>query len=577
MYAAQRDWSVVSDEIRARIVWRGEQVCRGEYEAYGAQWRRLPTNSSEWRTHPVTGAVLTNGPWWTVPHLAHGTDIKDVWEPSRFGWVYDLARAYAVSGDQVFVDAFDRHFRQWMHASPPFAGPQWACGQETAIRALAILHAEAILVPATTDVDVPELVRTVLVWSGERIADAIEYGLSQRNNHGLSEAAGLIHLGLRFKGELAVAERWVRKGKQHLADQIRDQFAEDGWYAQHSFTYLRLALDQVALAQRRLVRAEDSLPSDCLQRLKASVDLLSSMVCEHTGVAPNHGANDGARVIQYSSAPVRDFRPVLTLAASILDCPLPGDVPADQESEAWLGTRVRHTTPRTDGVITGPSGWAVARMASASVFLRAGTPRHRPSHLDALQVDVRIGATEVIADAGTYAYNAPRPWNNGLVSAMVHNGPVVNDVEPGIRGPRFLWYTFPSATILETTVRRDSVCVVAEVRDAVSEASMIRRTVRVERDAVYVEDRPLNARVTSVQVTWLLHPGARARASVDVDVEDPRIGRDDFTLEHVDATADHLIGWFSPTYGSRQASRAVRCRVTNVTEETRVRTRIGMK
>src|SRR5690606_12750686 len=101
-------------------------------------------------------------------------------------------------------------FETFVEACPPFGGVQWACGQETAIRAIALLWAEGAFIGApSTSLERLRVLRTVLAWSGERIADAIGYALSQRNNHGISEAAGLIAIGARLRGADARADRWI--------------------------------------------------------------------------------------------------------------------------------------------------------------------------------------------------------------------------------------------------------------------------------------------------------------------------------------------------------------------------------
>src|SRR5690606_17874546 len=125
-----------------------------------------------------------------------GGDIKDLWEPARFGWVYDLVRGYRITGEARYADAFRDRLHDWAASSPPFLGPHWACGQETAIRAVALLYAESNLPLAGSGA----LLRDLLHSSGERIADGLDYALSQHNNHGISEATGLIALGCRFRG-----------------------------------------------------------------------------------------------------------------------------------------------------------------------------------------------------------------------------------------------------------------------------------------------------------------------------------------------------------------------------------------
>lgn len=534
---------------RERSLRRAQLVLEGRYEAFGHEWRRLPREDRAWRIHAASGYEFPMVPWWRVALLPRGADVKDVWEPARFAWVYDLLRADALEPDPRYARAFHEILAHWAAANPPFIGPHWACGQEVGIRALALLHAEERFAPPADVEGADSRVVTVLGWSAERIADAIGYGLSQRNNHGISESAALVHLGLRLRSQHRDADRWLRRGVRLLEEQISDQFSADGWYAQHSFTYLRVATEQALLAHRALRAAGMSLTAASLSRLSRSFDLLVLMIDAATGVVPNHGANDGARVLPYSSAAYRDFRPLLTLAAIVLERALPQDIPIDEEVVRWLGAAApRRAPPRVDGVHAGSSGWAVARVRDTVVFLRAGTYTHRPSHLDALHVDVRFGACEVVVDAGTFSYNAPPPWRNALASALVHNGPVLDAAEPAQRGPRFLWYSWPSARIVETAFDSTGARMIAEV------GARVRREIAVTASGVRVVDSVLDGRVSSLQVTWLLHPDLQAQGLLQAAA-----------AESIAAREGDVSGWFSPTYGLRLPSTAMRVRVARGT------------
>src|SRR5690606_24124076 len=129
----------------------------------------------------------------------------------------------------------------------------------------------------------------------------------------------------------------------------------------------------------------------------------------------NHGPNDGAFVWPTTMGAYRDFRPVVTAVAALWPMPLPDDVPPDAERLAWMGLPAPPSAPRrADRVAQGASGWATARVGETVVFLRAGQYTSRPGHIDPLHLDVRIAGRPVVVDPGTYAYNAPSPWNNGL-------------------------------------------------------------------------------------------------------------------------------------------------------------------
>ena len=525
--------SSIPEAARSSTVTRGERVLGGTYEAFGWQWRDLPRDPDGWRRHPATGGQFPLVPWWRVPHL-HPVlgDIKQVWEPARFAWAYDLVRGWAVTGDPRYPAAFHRHLAEWAASSPPYLGPHWACGQETAIRAIAILHAEANLPVSGGEAG---RIADVLCWSGERIADAIGYAESQRNNHALSEGAGLVALGVRFAGTHPDADRWRRLGQRVLERAIQDQFEDDGWYIQHSFNYLRLALEQCTAAQTALRSSGDSLSAASRERVAAGAALLAAVIGPD-GSVPNHGPNDGANVIPRSSAPYADFRPALTAASVTFGLPMPADIAADTETVAWCGVLPAPVPARQDGVQRG-RGWVVARVGKAHIFLRAGRYRSRPGHLDPLQLDVRFGGAPVVVDPGTFLYNGPPPWRNGLVSAAVHNGPISDDKEPGLRGPRFLWYAWPSARV-QSAEWDGSIAHIRATRPG-----GIERRVVVGADIVTVTDR-VRAGVRA-RVRWLLHPQAEP---TQVETADAEI-----------RTPNDLAtpGWYSPHYAERIGSRYI--------------------
>jgi hypothetical protein len=369
---------------------RADRVASGMYEAFRNEWRPLPRSGADWNVHPLLGAVYPSEPWWEMRRFlsldAARGDVKDAWEPARFTWVFDLALGYAVSSDERYAEAFWNGVDTFVEGNPPFRGIQWSCGQETSIRALSCLWGERVF--ADSRASTPERQRRLadlLGWSGERIADAIEYAISQRNNHGISESVGLVALGSRLAGAHPDADRWLRDGARWLDALVLDQFAEDGWYIQHSLTYSRMALDECVVGERVLRRAlRRGLSDAAVARIRAATALLVEVHDAATGDVPNHGANDGSLVLPISTAGYRDFRPTITAAAVTFGVTLPENFQGSDETLAWLGAdRVarRPEAPSTR-VVTGSSGWLSARRGGSRVFVRAGEYQSNPSQID---------------------------------------------------------------------------------------------------------------------------------------------------------------------------------------------------
>ena len=150
--------------------------------------------------------------WSDIDDFAAG-DIKLIWEPSRFSFVYALVRAYWRTGDQGYAELFWQLVEDWRQHNPPQFGVNWKCGQEISFRVIAwcfglygFLDAEA-----TTPERVAMLVQMIAV-SGSRIAANLSYALRQNNNHGISEGMGLWTIGLLFP-ELREARTWRDTGR----------------------------------------------------------------------------------------------------------------------------------------------------------------------------------------------------------------------------------------------------------------------------------------------------------------------------------------------------------------------------
>jgi hypothetical protein len=554
---------VALETQREEALARANKVLSGQHHAYRATWRPLPGAPDEWNTDLATGHRYDQAvPWFLIPHTSRRSDIKDAWEPGRFGWGYDLARGWLITGEDRYADAFWRAFEAFRAGCPPYRGVQWACGQETAIRAIALLWSECALTdaPSSSAARMKSL-REIVYFSGHRIADAVDYALSQRNNHGISECVGLMAVGARFRAVDSMAEAWWREGRRALEDQVLDQFARDGWYAQHSFTYLRVALDQLVHAQRLLHDSGDGLSEPAAERVRAAVRLLGTVIENETGDVPNHGANDGAFVLPLTTRAFRDFRSSLTGAATTFRVPLSRDMEPDAEVLAWLDADPPATAdderPR---VVVGESGWLDARGDRARVFARGGVYRSRPSHIDATHLNVWVDHRPIAVDAGTYRYVGR--WGRALADELAHNTVAIDARPVAQRGPRFLWLRWPRATIASFHDAGDTITI-EMVNESWRDAGIEhRRTCRLAGDGVTVLDEvslpPSNP--ARVSVHWLLDA---TRYEVVVAASAP------VEIDHHCGEEDVPYGWIADSYAIRRPATSLR--FTTRDPSTRVR------
>ena len=446
---AEASWSLggagVEPGSDAAAVQEAEAVLRGRYRLFS----HLDVDagpSPRWHWNYLAGReVPAEAHWSQLGDFAHG-DIKGVWELSRFPWAFRLARAYRVTGDERFAEAYWRLLGDWMGANPPNRGPNWMCGQEAAFRLMAVVVARHALGKNAG----PEQLlayRRLVYATGRRIRANLDYALSQRNNHGISEAVGLVTAALVLPEALESAS-WESRGLAALREQLGELVYPDGGFAQHSLVYHRVLLHDL-LWLEAVLRAAGRASPEWLQAAGGrAAALLGALVDPATGAAPLYGSNDGADVLPLAPGEFGDFRPVVQAAHAV-----------------FRGVRLFPPGP-WDGLLRWLAPWAAAapvqpRVAAKAehfpqagclqlvqgrtrIFLRCPERfRHRPAQADLLHVDLSWRGLPVAIDAGTFSYNAPGQFAGALKEAAVHSTVTFGGAEPLQKAGRFLYLPWP--------------------------------------------------------------------------------------------------------------------------------------
>jgi hypothetical protein len=329
-------------------------------------------------------------------------------------------------------------------ANPPYLGPNWASGQEVALRLIHLVFADSAMGGCLPDFEHAVAVHAV------RIRLTMLYAFAQNNNHLLSEAAGLLTAGIVLPGH-PHADRWKRLGWQAFNRGVRDQFTPGGAYIQHSANYHRLAL-QLAVWVAFLARHGGLVfPPDTADRLAAGSRWLLELCDPETGQVPNLGPNDGARLLPLSGGLHADFRPEVQAAArAFLGKPAFAPGPWD-ETGAWLCADAAGL-PAPAEPAAPPDGMIRLEHPDldSRLFLRAARFTGRPGHADQLHVDLWRGRYNIALDPGTFSYNADPPWDNALQTAHHHNTITIDGRDQMTRAGRFRYVDRAQATVLVT-------------------------------------------------------------------------------------------------------------------------------
>ncbi|MXP64880.1 heparinase [Roseomonas sp. M0104] len=375
-------------------------------------------------------------------------DVRPVWEPNRLAWLPLLVQAARLWPEEGHLAVAEARLAAWCDANPPFQGPNWACGQEAALR---VLHLALALLLAGQERNPPEAARAFLEVHARRIAATGAYALAQDNNHSISEPAGLLACGWLL-GDAALAGRAAAA----LTAALRRLVAPDGGFAQVSTGYHRLLLDTLSVVEalrRRLGRP--ALPAPFAARAAAAAQWLARLVAPD-GALPALGHQDGSAFADLALGGQADARGSAERAMRLFAEASAGF--AGEPGCLWLELPEFPPLPSPAAwIASGTRGWEAA---GARALLRTGPLRFRPGQADLLHLDLWDGARPVLADAGTGAYNPPaadRWWLDYFPAARAHNTILFDEREPMPRLSRFLLARWPRlASRVEGAALRDA-------------------------------------------------------------------------------------------------------------------------
>jgi len=400
----------------------------------------------DWFRNPVTGKRADSARHWCElqdfdPDLG---DIKYIWEPSRFAWAYLLVRAFAVTGDNKYPAKFWELFEDWLENNQPNRGPNYYCGQECALRLMAICFAGfAFNNAAATSTERKFKLFKAIAVHAERIDGNIRYAISTRTNHALTEATGLYTAGLLFP-EFKQARRWRRRGKAILVNTALKQIFADGAYIQHSLNYHRLMLHTILWSLRLGQVYKDTFPETFINKVKKAVDFLYQMQDGETGRVPNYGSNDGSIIVPLNTCDYLDYRPVIqALYYQLYNQKLYPAGPWDEDLLWYWGenasTAVRVDVPYVTSAFN-DGGYYTLRGALSWGLIRCHSFKTRPGQADCLHLDLWWRGVNVLRDSGSYLYNTATHWRHFFNGSGAHNTIMVDDAGQMSYGERFIMY-----------------------------------------------------------------------------------------------------------------------------------------
>lgn len=436
----------------------------------------------EWQLNPITGKKCDGGlKWYQIPDFdKERGDIKAIWEISRFSHFVLLSRAYLLTENEKYYQAFSEQLKDWLEKNPYPYGVNFKCGQECALRMINALFAYTIfencgLVREADRQNIKKLVSRCY----KKILSNFFYAYRCiKNNHTLSELMGM------------VVGAWCCEDKARLTyafkalnQVIAEQFTEDGGYIQYSFNYERLALQDLEVVLAAEKKMEFALNEHSRKRLLCAAELMYQCQDEN-GDMPNYGSNDGALVFPLTSCGYRDFRPVINAIYVLLTGKKLYENGSHEEELLWLGIdnaeSIQHKSLERISHNFKQAGFFTIRKNNSWLMVVLNKYCSRPGHMDQLHIDLWIRGVNVLCDAGTFSY--ADGLGKKLAMNESHNTAVCADKTQMNTARAFLVYDRTKRKIIEYS--ESSFCGIMQSKNGYSH----KRKIEVERNRYLIQD-----------------------------------------------------------------------------------------
>jgi len=427
---------------KEQIIQTADMACKGRIRGFSSIDLDYG-NPIEWQLNPLTAVSCDQkSKWYRIPDFDKKRgDIKVIWEASRFSHFLTFARAFLLTENEKYYNAFSEQLSSWLKQNSYGYGANFKCSQECSLRMVNTLLAYSVFRKAgiVTESDQSN-VKDLVSRCYRKVLSNFFYAYKCiKNNHTISELMGMI-VGAWCCGD----QKQVNKAFRLLDEVIDEQFTDDGGYRQFSFNYQRLALQDIEVVLSVEDRVGRRLVDKSREKIKKA-SLLMYQCQDETNDMPNYGSNDGALVFPVTACAYRDFRPVINTIYALItgkrlyedDCP--------QEELIWFSKGKRLQQYGYEKVSKKSSQFPEAgiftiRNRNSWLMVVLNDYKSRPAHLDQLHLDLWVDGVNIFCDAGTYSYASE--LGRKLAKNESHNTAVV-DRKPQMdtQGP-FLIYNW---------------------------------------------------------------------------------------------------------------------------------------
>jgi hypothetical protein len=438
-----------------------DEVCRGRFGLMG-QTFDFAGGPIDWHLSPETGRSWPRLRWNRIRLRGADAagDVKYTWELNRHQCWPTLGRAYWLTGDDRYAEAWVRQIGSWLDNNPPEIGVNWLSNLEHALRILNWWVTLAMFLPAPelSDDLLARIIGTTVLKARHILADLDYSRINMPNNHLLGDCMGLAVMGLTLP-ELAESARWREVGLGTLWNEAKRQIHPDGASFECAVSYHRFVAYFYTVVVLLCRKSGVAVPDLVERRLQGMFEFVLHLR-RPEGSMPSIGDWDDGRAIVLSEPSPDDFRPMLSTGAVLFDRPdmawAAGRL--DEETIWLLGPQageafasLKRSPPRGPGRAFPQGGYFISRSGWSDqayyAVIRNG-PFDSHTHADLLNIELSALGRPILVDPGTYTYNGPWPWRTYFRSARAHNALIVDGQGQALAHRVFRWLFPPTGRTL---------------------------------------------------------------------------------------------------------------------------------
>jgi hypothetical protein len=509
------------------------------------------------------------------------SDIKYVWEPSRFQHLSALAFA-ANAGEHA--DYIVRSIDSWLEANPYLYGVNWTSSLELAER----LISWALLYPRIADhVAKDETFRRHWLDSIylhlSRTSSKLSF-YSSANNHLLGELIGLF-VGASCFDFWPECEGWRNRAQKLLEREICLQVGEDGVNREQAMSYHLFTMELFLLAFTIGQNTKHPFSAGFAERVRAMAGFVNT-IATSSGDLPWYGDSDDARGFVVSEGET-GLQVAMQLSGLLFNEPewLRFSNEPTAAAQALVPDLTAHLTQNLSLAAQSASkpkelfpdaGLASVRSDDEQVSLVMDfgplgfTSIAAHGHADALAIWLAIGDEYFLVDAGTYAYHSHPEWRPYFRSTAAHNTARVDGENQSEMSGRFMWGAKANAKLIRFDNASDQVTIEAEHDGYLRLAEPVthHRTVGFDRTTgnVSIEDSFRGTGHHEVELFFHLHEDAEVASINNGEAQIAWHGRRilfsspdrNTRWEIIRGSEDPKFGWRSHQFNQKQPINTLR-------------------